>query len=278
MYVPGSGIVAEEAITEMGGPAGSYAAHAAAGSRLGSAPGREAFAKVRAGLRIAAHNAVTTFANMGTTKRATIYDIGCGRGQATPLYTHLGTQHTITGIDNCLEALRAAAERTTAEGTDFTAVHADMNAWDPPPEAADLCVSLFAMHYAKSTPFFAQLMAKLMKPGATAVLTTMHGERVARALRDNGGTWRSPDGYMCIKGPTTREHAGQVRVSVAGALSNTWENLVFERQLNQALRDAGLQAVRLGLPLADIGAKDAGEAGQMYVAHVLRKPQSSRGD
>ena len=129
--------------------------------------------------------ALDLLARIDTNTPGTVYDLGCGPGNATRLLAERWPEAAITGVDGSADMLARARD----ELPDIDWVEADLNGWEPP-DPADVLFSNAALHWLDDhAALFPRLMGCLKPDGVLAV--QMPGNYAAPShmlIQDAAGT------------------------------------------------------------------------------------------
>jgi SAM-dependent methyltransferase len=135
----------------------------------------------------------------------TAIDAGCGTGRLAALLVARG--HDVVGVDGSAEMLTLARERVA----DATFVHGDLRHLPVADGSADLVVSGLALtHLPDPGPFFAEL-ARVLRPGGTAIVSDAHPELVYRGSIVKGV---GPSGQPLVAATHVHTVADQLRAAV----------------------------------------------------------------
>ena len=106
-----------------------------------------------------------------------ILDLGCGFGWFARWAQQEGAA-SVYGIDvseNMLARAKALASTETPGEGQITYLKADLDSWDPPPNAKyDLVFSSLALHYLADLPRLVSVVHRVLRPGGTFVFSIEH--------------------------------------------------------------------------------------------------------
>lgn len=121
---------------------------------------------------------------------ASVYDLGCGTGNATGLLARRWGGARVTGVDSSSEMLATARSGQRGE---IQWIEADLSLWTPPPNS-DLIFSNAALHWLdRHDELFPRLLSRLKPGGVLAVQMPANFSAPSHALMDEtarSGPWR----------------------------------------------------------------------------------------
>ena len=113
---------------------------------------------------------------------STIIDLPAGGGTSLPLFARHGTSATIVECDLSAVMLERAIARWTLEAADVNALFVRCDAFELPfaDDSADAVISLNGLHCMPDHGRFLASLRRVLKPGASAFITTMVATRSPR--------------------------------------------------------------------------------------------------
>jgi SAM-dependent methyltransferase len=165
----------------------------------------------------------------------TAVDAGCGTGRLTARLVERG--HDVVGVDGSAEMLALARERVP----EATFVHGDLRHLPVADGVADVVVSGLALtHVPDLGAAFAEL-ARVLRPGGTAIVSDAHPELVYRGSIVKGV---GPDGRPLVAATHHHTVADQLRAAVAAGfvvrgLAEEPSDQVWEDELPGPNREVG---------------------------------------
>lgn len=218
--------------------------------------------------------AIDLLARVDSERPETVFDLGCGPGNATRLLAERWPQARITGVDNSAAMLAQAAE--DLPGLQW--VEADLNGWTPD-RRGDVVFSNAALHWLDDHELlFPRLMENLNPGGVLAV--QMPGNHAAPShtlIREAAGPWWNKIEPVMRPDPVADLAVYYDMLSPAAGRLDIWETVYFQALDGDNAAAEWLKGSALK-PLLD--ALDEDEAEDFFAAYsaLIGKAYPKRAD